>query len=245
MLNNAVRLLLQTGLYTSDFEDWDCKIAANKLSTNLKTFIQESYTRRLNVTSITTGVQGYVQNTYAALADELEDEDDDIQTVITQMAALTTQSQLMASTVAETNASVTMAIHQLAANQHAMQQQFPAFASTRNTMYQPATPAPPPMQHVRYLLAIYLQLDLPPLALPSEYSPVRYLLAIYLQRNVEFPRRIITSMYFWHMAQYCEIGGKSKFTTTSLRYMCVMLRLGAQVSRELIILCTNLTVRLI
>jgi hypothetical protein len=52
-------------------------------------------------------------------------------------------------------------------------------------------------------------------------------------------------MYFWHMSQYCEIGGKSKFTTTSLRYMCVMLHLGAQVSRELIILCTNLTVRLI
>ena len=80
----------------------------------------------------------------------------------------------------------------------------------------------------------------------EEYNEdVRYLLAIYLQRNMEFPRRIITSMYFWHMAQYCEIGGKSKFTTTSLRYMCVMLRLGAQVSRELIILCTNLTVRLI
>jgi hypothetical protein len=52
-------------------------------------------------------------------------------------------------------------------------------------------------------------------------------------------------MYFWHKAQYCEIGGKSKLAATSLRNMCVMLRLGAQVSKELIILCTNLTVRLI
>ena len=52
-------------------------------------------------------------------------------------------------------------------------------------------------------------------------------------------------MYFWHMAQYYEIGGKSKFATTTLRYMCVVFCLGAQVSRELIILCTNLTVRLI
>jgi hypothetical protein len=46
------------------------------------------------------------------------------------------------------------------------------------------------------------------------------------------------------MAQYYEIGSKSKFATTTLRYMCVVFHLGAQVSRELIILCTNLTVRL-
>jgi hypothetical protein len=74
---------------------------------------------------------------------------------------------------------------------------------------------------------------------------VRYPLAIYLQRNKEFTCRIITSMYFWHKAQYCEIGGKRKYTATSLRYMCVMLRLGAQVSRKPNILCTNLTVKLI
>ena len=63
-----------------------------------------------------------------------------------QMAPLTTQSQLTASTAAEPNALVTAAIHQLVANQQMMQQQFTAFASTRNTTYQPATPAPPPMQ---------------------------------------------------------------------------------------------------
>jgi hypothetical protein len=62
LLNNAVRLLLQTRLYTRDFKDWDRKIAADKIWTNLKTFIQESYTRHLNATSITTGAHGYVQN---------------------------------------------------------------------------------------------------------------------------------------------------------------------------------------
>ena len=36
LLNNAVHLLLQTGLYTRDFEDWDRKIAADKKWTNLK-----------------------------------------------------------------------------------------------------------------------------------------------------------------------------------------------------------------
>ncbi len=89
LLNNPARLLLQTGLYTRDFEDWDCKVAADEIWTTLKTFVQECYTRRLNVTSITTGAQGYVQNVFAALAEELDDEADDVQTVITQMTALT------------------------------------------------------------------------------------------------------------------------------------------------------------
>ncbi len=146
LLNNAVCLLLQTGLYTHDFDDWDHKIAADKIWMTLKTFVQECYTRRLNATSITTGVQGYVQNTFAALAEESDDDNDDVQTVITQMAALTTQSQLTASMTAETNLSVIAAINQLAANQQAMQQQFAAFASMRNKTYQSAMPTPPPMQ---------------------------------------------------------------------------------------------------
>jgi hypothetical protein len=57
---------------------------------------------------------------------------------------------------------------------------------------------------------------------------------------MEFPRRITTSTYFWHMAQYYESGGKRQFAVTTLRYMCVVFRLGAQVSRELVILYTNL-----
>ena len=116
LLNDVVRLLLQTGLYTRDFEDWDRKIAADEIWTNLKMFIQKACTRCLNAISITTGAQGYVQNAYAALAEESEDKDDDVHTLITQMAALTTQSQLTASTAAETNASVTAAINQLVAN---------------------------------------------------------------------------------------------------------------------------------
>jgi len=44
--------------------------------------------------------QGYVQNTFSVLQEESEEEDDDVQTVITQMAALTTQSQLTATTMA-------------------------------------------------------------------------------------------------------------------------------------------------
>jgi hypothetical protein len=77
ILNNAVRLLLQCGLYTRDFEDWDRKIAADKIWTNLKTFVQECYMRCLNSTSITAGSQGYIQNAFAALGEESDEEDDD------------------------------------------------------------------------------------------------------------------------------------------------------------------------
>ena len=128
LLNNAVHLLLQTRLYNRDFKDWDRKIAADKTWTTLKTFVQECYTRRINVNSITTGMQGYVQNAFAALAEELDDDNDDVQTVIMQMAALMTPT-------AEMNVSVTAAINKLTANQQAMQQQFATFASSRNTTY--------------------------------------------------------------------------------------------------------------
>ncbi len=108
-------------------------------------FVQECYTWQLNASSITSGAHGYVQNAFAALHEESNNEDDDIQMVITQMAALTTQSQLTATTAAETSASVAAAINQLNANQQAMQQQFDAFTAQRNTTYQPVQTGLPPI----------------------------------------------------------------------------------------------------
>jgi hypothetical protein len=99
----------------------------------------------LNASSITSGVHGYVQNAFPVLQEESEEEDDDLQTVITQMAALTTQSQLTATTTAETSASVAAAINQLHANQQAMQQQFAVFTTQCNTTYQPAPAMQPPI----------------------------------------------------------------------------------------------------
>ena len=145
LLNNTVRFLLQCGLYTRDFDDWDQKPSANRIWINLKTFVQECYTRHLNALSITSGAQGYLQNAFTAHQEGSEEEDDDVKTVITQMAALTTQSQLTATTTAKTSASVAAAIHQLHANQQAMQQQFAAFRAQRNTTYQPAPTVQPPI----------------------------------------------------------------------------------------------------
>ncbi len=122
LLNNTIQLLLQCGLYTRNFKDWDRKPKAHQVWTELKTFIQEAYTRCLNATNITAGQQGYVQNAS-------NDEDDNVQTVITQMAALTTQSKMMAASTAATTLAVTSAINQLATNQQAMLQQITAFAN--------------------------------------------------------------------------------------------------------------------
>jgi hypothetical protein len=149
LLNNAIRLLLR-GLYTRNFEEWDKKQKADQVWTELKTFIQEAYTCRLNATNITAKQHGYVQNAYAALAEESTDEEgNDVQTVITQMAALTTQSKIMAASNAVTTSLVMTAINQLAANQQAMLQQIAAFV---NAARAPASggAVSHPVQHPRH-----------------------------------------------------------------------------------------------
>jgi hypothetical protein len=97
---------------------------------------------------------------YTALAEESTDEeDDDVQTVITQMAALTTQSQIMAASQAATTLTVTTAINQLVANQQAMSrdqqamlQQIAAFANVAR--------APPAA------VQFPTQFDIPPINIP-------------------------------------------------------------------------------
>jgi hypothetical protein len=65
------------------------------------------------------------------------------------MAALTTQSQLTATTTAETTVLFMAAINQLAANQQAMQQQFAAFITQHNTTYQQVPAAQPHIAGVK------------------------------------------------------------------------------------------------
>ena len=77
LLNNAVRLLLQCGLYTRDFEDWDQKPSGNRIWISLKTSVQECYTRQLNASSITSGAHRCVHQ------EESKEKDDDVETVIT------------------------------------------------------------------------------------------------------------------------------------------------------------------
>jgi hypothetical protein len=106
--------------------------------------------QNIHAPSITAGSQGYNQNAFATLGEDSEDNDDNVQTVIMQMVAVTMQSQLAATTTVETQALVTTAINQLSANQQVMQQQiaaiqkqFAVFITQCNTTYQARTPPPP------------------------------------------------------------------------------------------------------
>ncbi len=94
------------------------------------------------MTTNTTGQHGNVQNAYVILAEDDVDEDGDIDedvvTVITHLAAMTTQSQLTAATVAEGVAAITAAINQLLANQTAMMQMM-AYANTTRANKCPQT----------------------------------------------------------------------------------------------------------
>ena len=144
LLNNAIRLLLGSGLYQRDFEEWDRKNATDKEWMNLKPFIQEAYQQQLNVTGNTSGPHGYMQNAFATLEELDDDKDADVATVITQMAALTTQSQATVASTAATSSSVAAAIIQLNNNQQAMMQQMMAYANADTTHNPPAVQNPPP-----------------------------------------------------------------------------------------------------
>jgi len=143
--NNAIRLLLGCGLYQRNFEEWDRKLAADKIWINLKPFIQEAYQQRLNTTGNTPGQHGYVQNVIAVLEESDDDKDEDVATVITQMAALTTQSQLTAASTAVTSSSVAAAIQQLNTNQQVMMQQMMAYVNASTTRNPPVVHNPPLM----------------------------------------------------------------------------------------------------
>ncbi len=143
LLSNAIRLLLGSGLYQRDFEEWDHKNATNKVWTNLKPFIQEVYQQRLNATGNTLGQHGYVQNAFALLEELDDNEDADVAAVITQMAALTMQSQATTASTAATSSSVAAAITQLNNNQQAMMQQMMAYANANTRCIPPAVQNPP------------------------------------------------------------------------------------------------------
>jgi hypothetical protein len=90
--------------------------------------IQEAFQRRLNATAPTAGHHGYApalpyQNAFGALATE-DDEDDDGEESITELisnnlAALTYQSQMTASTAATTTQRNSQQLANIKANQQA------------------------------------------------------------------------------------------------------------------------------
>jgi hypothetical protein len=124
LINNAIHLLLTTGLYIRPFEEWDRLLPVAQMWIELRCLIQEAFQRRLNATAPTAGHHGYApaqpyqQNAFGTLGKtESDDEESIANTVATQVAALTYQSQRMQSTAANTSQRHDMQLAQLAANQ--------------------------------------------------------------------------------------------------------------------------------
>jgi hypothetical protein len=116
------------GLYIRVFEDWDQLAKPAKMWIELHRMIQEAFQRRLNVTAPTAGHQGYApalpfqhQNAFGALAaNDLGD--DSAETVATQMAALTYQSPLTATTAANLSQQMGQYLQTLAHQQDQLHQ---------------------------------------------------------------------------------------------------------------------------
>jgi hypothetical protein len=99
LINNAIRLLLTTGLYVRPFKEWDCLVPAAQTWVLLCTLIQESFQCCLNATAPTAGHHRYApslpfqQNAFSALAaDDKDNKESIVEGMADQVAALTYQS---------------------------------------------------------------------------------------------------------------------------------------------------------
>jgi hypothetical protein len=126
LITNMIRLLLTTGLYVRVFEDWDHLLEPNKTWIELFRMIQDAFQQQLNATAPTAGHQGYApafpfqQNAFGALAGK--DLDDDLaDTIAMQMAALTYQSQLTATTATNLSQRMDQYVQTLAHQQEQLQ----------------------------------------------------------------------------------------------------------------------------
>ena len=79
LLQNAIRLLLTTGLFVRAFEEWDRLQPAAQTWVARRMMIQEAFQHKLNATAPTAGHHGYApalpyQNAFGALAEDDNDE---------------------------------------------------------------------------------------------------------------------------------------------------------------------------
>ncbi len=128
LLQNAIFLLLSTGLYVRAFEECDRLQPTAQTWVALCTMIQEVFQRRLNATAPTAGHHGYApalpyQNAFGALAPEDDDDEDGeeliAESVSNHLAALTYQSQMTATTAATTTQRNSQQLANIEANQQA------------------------------------------------------------------------------------------------------------------------------
>jgi hypothetical protein len=124
LINNAIRLLLMTGLYIRAFKEWDHLLPRAQTWIKLCRLIQEAFQRCLNAMAPMAGGHGYApayhQNAFGILGtNDSNDKELLANTVATQVAALTYQSQITQTTAATTSQCQEMQLAQLAATQEA------------------------------------------------------------------------------------------------------------------------------
>jgi hypothetical protein len=124
LINNAIRLLLMTGLYIRAFKEWDRLLPGVQTWIELRRLIQEAFQHRLNATAPTAGGHGYApayhQNAFGILGtNDWDNKESLANTVATQVAALTYQSQLTQTMAATTGQRQEMQLAQLATVQEA------------------------------------------------------------------------------------------------------------------------------
>ncbi len=125
LTNNAICLLLTTGLYQRPFEEWDHLTNVQQMWIVLKTLIQEAFQRHLNATAPMAGhhryapAQSFQQNAFGALANKKDDDESIAITVVTQVSALMYQSQSTQTTTANTIQCQEQQMAQIAAAQGA------------------------------------------------------------------------------------------------------------------------------
>jgi hypothetical protein len=167
LLQNALDLIAQCGLYQCDIEDWEQKPLGNQTWINLHPFIQE-YQCRLTSGTITSTQSGYAKsNCFIDLAtnkDFVNNTEDTISETITlHMANLTAQTTATLNEHAtQTNAS----LQQLAANNAQLHQQQQAIMNHMAMMslggaYQGAPAVMKPQQTAHIPPQIYLPPALP------------------------------------------------------------------------------------
>jgi hypothetical protein len=144
LINNAIHLLLMTGLYLRPFKEWDHLLSTGQTWIVLHTMIQELFQRRLNTTAPTAGQHSYAlalpfqQDTFGALAGSDNSNNESVAaSVAMQVAALTHQSQLTSSTVANSSSSSQRHNHQMmhiATQQDLMHQNMHQIIAQLNTV---------------------------------------------------------------------------------------------------------------
>ena len=121
ILRTATHLLKTCGHYALEFRDWDRKPIIEKTYFNLKQFLQEAYTTRLENEGTTAAGAGF--GPIVALDDDTDIDDDTVITLTNNVSALAMQGQQAAETTNRNTASINAAIQQLAQGQQALSNQ--------------------------------------------------------------------------------------------------------------------------